>query len=223
MNPKKLKTLISKARKELSWLILEEEQPSGPLHIFSDPLVRTHTIIRSVAPPGDVGGPDQDIHYLHELGHALLCERVHPFFSNNFPINGLTREQMPAVSPVLSTASDWFVGHWLTEFCPEVAIPELKKEFAVTARMLDQKETPDLDRFFVAVLIIAQANTYLGEQVTCAGFLDEAVKAFLAVPPANPTLEKLEELINSLLALGSPFQCRHVPHKGQDVLHFFRV
>jgi hypothetical protein len=223
MKSKKLKSLVKKAREELSWLTLEEVQPTGPLHIFSDPVARTHTIFRPAPLPDDDGGPDKDLHYLHELGHALLCERVHPFFSNSFPISGLSKDQVPAVSPVLSTASDWFVGHWMTEFCPDAAIAELKKEFGATARMMENKETPSLDKFFVAVLIIAQSVKYLDEQVACSGILDEAVKAFLAVPPENPSVGKIEDLINSLLALGTPYQCRHLTSQGQDVLHFYRV
>ena len=111
MKTKKLMNLVKKARNELSWAIHEEKQESGPLRIFSDPATRSHTIFKPTSTPQL--GPVQEIVYLHELGHALLCERVHPFFSSCFPISGLEKEQIPAVTPVLSAASDWFVGHWM--------------------------------------------------------------------------------------------------------------
>jgi len=86
MKTKQLKNLTKKARNELSWQVREEEQPSGPLRIYSDPVARTHAIFLPLEHPE--GGPDQELAFLHELGHALLCERVHPFFSSGFPVAG---------------------------------------------------------------------------------------------------------------------------------------
>jgi len=191
MKTKKLKNLIKKATNELSWETQEVTQESGPLRIFSDPVVRTHTIFLPSATPEE--GPAQELLYLHELGHALLCERVHPFFSRVFPIAGLDdKGQIPAVSPVLCLASDWFVGHWMMEFCPDVAIAELKKEHQATAEMMEKGDPSSLDKFFVAVLIIAQSIKYLKAPVECSGFLDSAVQAVLAVPPEKPSLLKIE-------------------------------
>lgn len=221
MKTKKLKNLVKKAKDELSWPAREVAQASGPLRIFSDPVARTHTIFLPTPPPD--AGPVQELHYLHELGHALLCERIHPFFSSGFPLAGLDKELFPAVAPVLNAASDWFVGHWMTEFCHDVAIAELKKEFKATAEMMGKEELPSLDKFFVAVLIIAQSIKYLKTPVECSGFLDSAVKAFLAVPPEKPSVQKIEELINALLSLGAPLRCRHVNSQGQDVLEFYRI
>jgi hypothetical protein len=220
MKTKKLKNLVKKAKDELTWAVLEVPQPNGPIRIFSDPVERTHTIFISASPPGD--GQSPELLYLHELGHALLCESVHPFFSGGFPLTGLEQRFVPAVTPLLNTAGDWFVGHWMTEFCREVAIAELEKEYGATAEMMDKGETPDVDRFFVAVLIIAQSMKYLKVRVECSGFLDKAVQAFLAIPPEKPTVGKFEELVNSLLGLGSPFRCRRVVSQGQDVMEFYK-
>jgi hypothetical protein len=132
-------------------------------------------------------------------------------------------ELIPAVAPVLSAASDWFVGQWMMEFCPDVAIGELKNEYEATAEMMAKGETPGMDKFFVAVLITAQSIKYLKAPVECSGFLDSAVQAFLAVPPEKPSLRKLEELINRLLSLGAPFRCRHIISQEQDVMEFYRV
>ena len=225
MKTKKLKNLVKKAKDELSWLVLEESQESGPLRIFSDPGTRTHTLFLP-AEPSDKG-PLQELTCLHELGHALLCERVHPFFSSGFPVTGLDEKLLPAVTPTLSAASDWFVGQWMMEFCHDVAMAELKKEYEATAEvmtgLMDKGETPSMDRFFVAVLIIAQSIQYLKTPVQCSGFLDAAVQAFLAVPPERPSAAKMIDLINRLLSLGAPYRCRHLVGQRQDVMEFYRV
>ncbi len=221
MKAKKLKNLVKKAKDELSWAAWEVAQPSGPVRIFSDPVEKAHTIFIPDERPAE--GPDQELLYLHELGHALLCERVHPFFSGGFPITGLDERLLPAVTPVLNAAGDWFVGHWMMEFCREVAIAELKKEYEATAEMMDKGETPTVDKFFVAVLIIAQSIKYNKAQVECSGILDSAVKAFLAIPPEKPTVRKFEDLVNALLSLGSPFRCRLVNSQGQDVMEFYKA
>jgi len=220
MKTKKLKNLVKKAKGELVWTVREVAQESGPLRIISDPMDKSHTIyLPSPAPEKD---PVFELLFLHELGHALLCERTHPFFASGFPIVGLEKEQIPAVGPVLSTASDWFVGHWLMEFCPELAMAELHDEFEAISEMMAHGETPGLDRFFVAVLITAQSIKYLKTTVNCSGFLDSAVQEFLAVPPDTPSVGKLVALINGLLSLGAPYRCRQVNSQGQDVLEFFR-
>jgi len=219
MKTKKLKNLVKKARGELSWPALEIVQ-AGQLRIFSDPIGRNHTFYLPSPPPEK--DPVHERLYLHELGHALLCERAHPFFASGFPIVGLDEELLPAAVPVLSAASDWFVGHWLMEFCPELALAELQDEYEATAEMMANGETPSLDRFFVAVLITAQSIKYLKAKVACTGFLDAAVQAFLAVPPDNPSAGKLVELVNRLLALGAPYRCRQVNSQGQEVMEFYR-
>lgn len=221
MKTKKLKNLVKKAKDELSWSVREEAQESGPLRIFSDPMTKSHIIFLPAPPPE--AGPAQELLYLHELGHAILCERIHPFFASGFPVTGLDKDLVHGVAPVLNAASDWFVGHWMMEFCHDVAMEELQKEYEATAEMMAKGEEPTLDRFFVAVLITAQSIKYLKATVECSGFLDSAVKAFLAVSPERPSLKKIEDLINSLLSLGTPLQCRHVNSEGQDVLEFYRA
>lgn len=220
MKTKKLKNLVKKAKGELAWTVNEvATQDCVQVRIFSDPMDKTHTIYL----PSPL--PESAVHeflFLHELGHALMCERVHPFFASGFPIVGLEKEQIQAAAPVLSAASDWFIGHWLMEFCPELALAELQDEYEATAEMMARGETPGLDKFFVAVLITAQSIKYLKAAVECSGFLDSAVQAFLAVSPENPSVGKLVKLINRLLSLGAPYRCQQVTSKGQEVMEFFR-
>jgi hypothetical protein len=222
MKPKKLKNHVKKAKAGLAWTVVDVTEEVEQVRIFSDPQTRTHTVYLPPAAAAESAG--SDLFYLHELGHALLCERVHPFFAGDFPIAGLTKELVPAVGPVLSAASDWFVGHWLLEFCPGPALAELEGEYQATAALMASGRTPGLDGFFTAVLVIARSIRYLDRKVECDGFLDAAVRAFLAVSPADPSAARLLELINSLLALGgAPYRCRQTGSRGQDVMEFFRA
>jgi hypothetical protein len=221
MKTKKLKNLVKKAKGQLVWTVREvETQEAVQRRIFSDPMDKVHTIYLPSPPPEE--NPANELLFLHELGHALMCERAHPFFASGFPIVGLEKEHLPGVAPVISSASDWFIGHWLMEFCPELALAELQDEYEATAEMMASGETPSLDRFFVAVLITAQSKKYLKAPVECSGFLDAAVQAFLAISPEVPSVGKLVELINELLSLGAPYRCRQVTSQGQEVMEFYR-
>lgn len=221
MKTKKIKNLVKKAKAELNWLVLELPQDKGPVRIVSDPDAKVHRIF--LPPEAAEADPTQELLYLHELGHATLCERVHPFFGTMFPITGVEERLVPAVSPLINAAGDWFVGQWQTEFCPELALAELKKEFDTTSEQLSNQQTSsvEVDKFFVAALIIAQSLKYLKVQNNSAGFLDKVVQAFLDVPPENPTVQKLEQLINKFLALGAPLRCRKVTIEGRDLLEFY--
>jgi hypothetical protein len=220
MKTKKIKNLVKKARAELSWQVREVQQDSGLVRILSDPIEKTHFIFHP--PEAAEADPVLELLYLHELGHALMCERVHPFFGSAYPIVGLEERLGVAVRPVLNAAGDWFMGHWLMEFCPELAREELQKEFEATTEMLQKEPTPTVEKYFVAVLIIAQAVKYLKVTDQCDGFLEKTVRAFLEVPPENPSDEKFELLINRLLELGAPLRCRRVKNEeGRDMLEFY--
>ena len=219
MKTKKIKNLVKKAKAELTWLSLELPQDKGPVRVVSDPDAKIHRIFLS--PETAEADPRQELLYLHELGHATLCERVHPFFGTMFPITGLEQRLGPAVSPVLNAAGDWFVGQWQTEFCPELALAELKSEFDASTELLSKEEPPTVDEFFAVALIIAQAIKYLKVQDNCAGFLKQTVHAFLEVPPENPSVQKFELLTNKLLELGAPLRCRRGTVEGRDLLEFY--
>ena len=219
MKTKKIKNLVKKARTELTWQVRDVRQDEGLVRIISNPKEKTHLIF--LPPENAETDPRLELLYLHELGHALLCERVHPFFGTVYPITGLDERLGPAVSPVLNAAGDWFVGQWQTEFCPELSLSELQKEFDATIDLLNKEQTPSYDKFFIAALIIAQSIKYLKMPDNCAGFLEKTVQLFLEVPPENPSVQKLELLINKFLELGAPLRCRKVTDDGQDILEFY--
>jgi len=222
MKTHKIKNLVAKARAELVWQVQDVSQESGIIRILSDPVEKTHFIFL----PPETGQSDMrlDLIYLHELGHALLCERVHPFFGSVYPVSGLEERLGPAVRPVLNAAGDWFVGHWLMEFSRDLAMSELHNEFLATADYLKKSETPSVEKYFVISLIIAQAIKYLNVEDNCAGFLERTVRTLLEVPPENPSAEKIVLLINKLLELGAPLRCRLVVNsEGRDILEFHQL
>jgi len=219
MKTKKIKNLVKKAKAELTWLSLELPQDKGPIRVVSDPDAKIHRIF--ISPENAEADPRQELLYLHELGHATLCERVHPFFGAVFPVTDLDERLVAAVSPVLNAAGDWFVGQWQTEFCPELALAELKHEFEASTELLSEEQPPTVEKFFVAALVIAQAIKYLKVRDNCDGFLKQTVHAFLEVPPENPSVQKFELLANKLLELGAPLRCRKVTVEGRDLLQFY--
>lgn len=219
MKAKKIRSLVEKARSELTWEVQYVQQESEVVRILSDPVDKVHFIV--LPPETAEADPAQDLLYLHELGHALLCERVHPFFGSIYPVTGLEERMGPAVRPVLNAAGDWFVGQWQMEFCHDLAMSELHNEFLVTEMLLNKSETPSVEKFFVMALIVAQSIQYLHVTDNCSGFLKETVAAILAVPPENPSMEKMLQLINGLLELGAPLRCRKVFRDGRDQLEFY--
>jgi hypothetical protein len=68
------------------------------------------------------------------------------------------------------------------------------------------------------VLIIAQSIKYLKAPVEFTGYLDAAVRAFLAVPPEKPTVWKIEEYVDFLARI-FPHEFDHV----QGVVFLDRV
>lgn len=221
MTTKRLRNLIEKAQADLSWPVKEVQGAFGPYRICSDVKAREHAIFML---PSDADvTPGHELVFLHELGHALLCERVHPIFATTFPVAGIDDKRFAEIAPALNAAGDWFVGHWMMEFCHEVAIEDLTEEYESTVALLEKVPTPTPEDFYLSALIVAQAITYLKEPVDCGGILDEAVKGFLAAPPEKPSAQSYEKLANRLLLLNSTLQCRIASIEGQETLEFIEA
>ncbi len=219
MNTETLRQLISRARADLAWPVREEPRPFGVYSVSSDSRNQEHGIFMS---SNDAAWtPGKALAFLHELGHALLCERVHPVFATYFPVSGIDDADFAEVAPALNAASDWFVGHWLMEFCPDVATDDLRQEYEATVEALGKEQTPTPEDFYVAALVVAQAIRYLDEPVDCGGILGEAVAAFLAVPPGEPSAHGVLFLANRLLAFSTQWRCRLADEGGEGVLGFY--
>jgi hypothetical protein len=159
--------------------------------------------------PDKLHNRSTDLDYLHELGHATYCEKVHPVFAANFLFAPYeNKQQFLPVIPALNAACDWFIGHWQIKTFPKVTREQLKETIPVAEDVLSAHQLPPLEVILDASMIIAQAIYYLDEPINCGGALKLAVDAFLSIPPDKPSLENCVLLINRLLATYSGQQVR---------------
>lgn len=197
MNSKNLRSLAKKVRSQLDWPVLEQSHESPVIRIVSYPNTKSHVILK----PDKLHDRTNDLDYLHELGHAFFCEKVHPVFSasSQFAPQG-NKRQFLIVIPALSAACDWFIGHWQIELSPKEARKHLTESLPVAEDILGEPTLPPLEIVLDASLLIAQAIRYLDEPIDCGGVLKSAVDAFLSVPPEKPTVENCVLLVNRLMA-----------------------
>ncbi|HEX9024245.1 MAG TPA: hypothetical protein VF799_10430 [Geobacteraceae bacterium] len=205
MRTKKLRNLIVKARKGLDWPILDNHDDSPVYRILSDPGSRSHI----VHIPADPEARDDGLNYLHELGHAALCEQVHPVFAASSHFSATTgKEQFTMSAPALQAASDWFIGHWLHDMAPRQFKANLGNELEVVEKIFSREEPPPIDVFMDAALVVAQAIAYLDAPVDCGGKLKEAVDAFSSENADKPAEAPFLRLVNSLMAIYTPLRAR---------------
>lgn len=206
---KKIKKLIKKTRHRLTWPVTEVPARDNVLQIVSDHRDKTHTIYM----------PDQDVRpleWLHEYGHATLCETVNPMFSTQYFARGTDQSAIEAITPAAQAASDWFIDQWLFVIAPQESVVEIRQhlDMVVAAIRHDPSGTPEL--FAMACLMIAQGKKYCGIQTPTTGTLDTGVNALLSVDPATPTADKLCRAVNGLLACYSNLRVQHDIEDGLD-------
>jgi hypothetical protein len=213
MKKKSMKRLIIKVRNDLDWPILERSSEAPIIRIISDHRNRSHFIFM----PDKLHNKSSDMDYLHELGHAALCEKIHPVFATNgqFPELENKRQFLPLL-PALSAAGDWFVCHWQQELIPEELRKQIKDNMPVVEEVLGMPNLPPVEVILDASLIIAQAIHYLDEPIDCDGVLKIIVDAFLSIPPEHPSVENCTLLVNRLMAAYTDQRARLIP--DQDFL-----
>ena len=196
---KTIKKLIKKHRHRLTWPVTVVTGPEvGTLEIMSDHAAKTHTIY---IPDNNV----RDIEYLHEIGHATLCERVHPMFST--PQFATTDPAvLNEIAPATRAASDWFVDHWLITLAPGEERHEIEEHARGIARVLKHQRRGDPELLCMAALMFAQAIKYCGWQLSLGGDIERAVNALFAVEPSRPSIDRLTATINGLLACYSRYR-----------------
>lgn len=211
MKTKLLKSVIKKVRADLDWPILEQPNEMPVIRIVSYPRTKSHVILQ----PDKLHNRSSDLDYLHELGHATFCEKIHPVFSatSQFAPQENKREYL-AVIPALNTACDWFIGHWQLEVAPQASRKQLQESLPVAEEILGEPRIPPVEIVLDASLLIAQAIHYLEEPIDCGGVLKVAVDAFLSVPPEKPTAENCVLLVNLLMATYTEQRARLV-HDGE--------
>jgi len=134
-----VKGLVKKVRSELDWPVLEQPHELAALRIVSYPRTKSHVILV----------PDQklkcstDLDFLHELGHATFCEKVHPVFSasSHFATQDSQRLFLMVI-PALNVATDWFISHWQMGLSPQLTRKQIKKGLAVAEEVLGLEQLP---------------------------------------------------------------------------------
>jgi len=211
MKRKSYKSLIKKVINDLSWPILEKTDDVPAVRVVSDVRNKTHLVFL----PEKKSPENTEFSFLHELGHATLCEKVHPVFATNgqFPQLENKRQFLPLL-PALQAACDWFVCHWQYQIVPQEMQQQLKENMPVVEEILGMQQLPPLDIILDASVIIAQAIHYTHEPIDCGGVLKQIVDAFLSVPPDKPSGENCVLLVNRLLSTYSDQRACLVPDDG---------
>lgn len=214
MKKKSLKSLIREVRNELEWPILEKPHEIPVIRITSYPRTQSHVFLM----PDKLHNKSSDLDYLHELGHALFCEKIHPVFSatGQFASEG-NKRQFLMVIPALNAACDWFIGDWQMGLSPEETRKQLKENIPLAEEVLAASQLPPLDIILDASLLIAEAIHYLEEPIECSGVLKNVVDAFLSVPPDKPSADNCITLVNCLMATYTDHRARLTTEDGYHV------
>ena len=202
---KSLKSLIKEVRGGLDWPVLEQQHELPALRIVSYPRTKSHVILV----PDKLQKRSTDLDYLHELGHATLCERAHPVFSASSHFAAQDSQRLfLMVIPALNVACDWFICHWQMELAREVTRKQIKKGLQLAEEVLGMPKLPPLEIILDAAGVIAQGIHYLKEPIECDGVLQTAVDAFLDLPPEHPSQENCVTLVNRLMATYTDHRAR---------------
>lgn len=211
MRTRSLKSLLKKVRRDLTWPVLEQPGELPMIRIVSYPRTQSHVILI----PDKLHNRSSDLDYLHELGHATLCEKVHPVFAANSQFAAPDNKRLfLMVIPALNAACDWFVGHWQLELSPQEVRTHLRESLPLAEEVLGEPTLPPLEIILDASLLIAQGIRYLDEPIDCGGVLKIAVDAYLSMPPDKPSAESCVTLVNLLMAIYSDHRARLVHDSG---------
>ena len=212
MKTKSLKSLIKEVRGNLEWPVLQQPHDLPVIRLVSYPRTRSHVIL---VPDKQLEKRSTDLDYLHELGHATLCEQAHPVFSasSHFASQESERHFMILV-PALNVALDWFICHWQMELAPVATKKQIQEGLKISEEVLGLEKLPPLEIILDAAGVIAQSIHFLGEPIECDGVLQTAVDAFLALPPERPTAENCALLVNLLMATYTDYRARLL-HEGE--------
>lgn len=184
-----------------------------------NPLEKNHQIVY----PKDVcieklDSKEQMLNYLHELTHAYFSETIHPLFGGFDFEDEYPEEVVTVVSAVYRVACDWFIWNKVVELTPEAGREEIDDVFEDYMNDFDPELHVRYEQVYIFGLVLALACKYLELPLRDESFQDTSVEnediivrfaeAFISIEPAEPSIGKLEELINSLLALGYPYRVK---------------
>lgn len=181
-----------------SWPV-EEEYMRDLFEVRTDHVRQKHVVFW----PRESSGQTPSFgRYLHEMGHALLAEKVHPQFSRPSFARGTGPALKGTYGPLFDAALDWFVQALLMDIAPGPQGEDIDARFRQTAHMLRQGAAlPSVEFVVDSGLAMASFRHYRGLDVETPGKLAEVVDAFLKTPPDKPSLFGLQGLARRLIGV----------------------
>ena len=198
ITPEEHKHLMDALLACFSWPV-EEEYMHDHFGVVTDHFRKKHVVL----------WPRQSSHhepsfgrYLHEMGHALLAEQVHPQFSRPYFTKGIDPALKNTYLPLFDAALDWFVQSLLMEMAPGPQGDDIDDRFRQTAHMLCQGDVlPSLEFVVDSGMALASFRKYRGLEIEMQGKLSNVVEAFMRTAPEKPTLFGLHGLVRRLMAI----------------------
>ncbi len=212
-------TITSQMRKDIldalmsrfSWPV-EEEFMADAFEVTSNPESRTHLVSW---PREALGLTPPFGRYIHELGHALLAERVHPQFSRPFFCRALDPALRNTYQPLFEASLDWYVQGLLMEIAPGPQGDDIDERFRQTAGLLrGGAALPSVEFVVDSGMALASFTLYRGLETAHKGKLANVVEAFLRTDPAKPTLFGLQSLARRLMAVFGMHTAQLVHERG---------
>jgi len=188
------------------------------LSITSDPLAKKHMIRVPTA-----GSPVKEMDYMHELTHAWLGEKVHPFFSILFFRPKPPEADLRAIFAPYLTARDWFAGALLIAWCPKERSVDIIREVGNVIKRLETKGPLSGKDIYAISLVAAQAIYWGLKNIEARGDLKTIVNILLKFRPEQPTVSKLTALTNQLAPLTTRCRVRLHPDSKIDTWEVYQV
>ncbi|MBI4805701.1 MAG: hypothetical protein HY795_10760 [Desulfovibrio sp.] len=196
--PEEQKQMVDALLACFSWPV-EEEYMRDSFEVVTDHFRKKHTVL----------WPRQSSHlepsfgrYLHEMGHALLAEQIHPQFSRPYFTKGVDPTLKNTYLPLFDASLDWFVQARLMELTPGPQGDDIDARFKQTAHMLRQGGAlPSVEFVVDSGMALASFRKYRGLEIEVQGKLADVVEAFFRTAPEKPTLFGLHGLVRRLMAI----------------------
>ena len=225
---KEVQEAVTKVKSLIHFPVEEEEWENHLWGHRYDPLEQKHTIAIPAGSIVESGQPASDkwlLNYLHELIHAYYSEKNHPLFGGFEFDDDYPDEVVTAVSDAFKVACDWFIWDKIIDLVPVAGCQEIDDIFDDYMEDYDPEIHISYEQKYIFGLILALAHNYLelplrnesdhGADKENEDATIRLAEVFISVNPANPAIEKLEELTNGLLAFGYSYRI-----KSSDFLPF---
>ncbi|MCB2216937.1 MAG: hypothetical protein KQH59_12785 [Desulfobulbaceae bacterium] len=200
---KNIETIRKKLIKSLKWKVIMHNNNDRFPEILSDEEKKVHEI--------NIPNNTLEIDYLHEIVHAVFIEKYSILFGTSVFAQNVSQSLYELVTPACRRATDWFVDQWLADNVPNEFLKDLENcLYGASKKMLNLKDHGDYETILRCAYIFAQAKKYLNQDIEIKGIFKDAVEAFVSVDPSNPTVEKLQNVINNILACHTDYKVQFI-------------